>query len=99
VAHLKAALRARLLHDAQHHNSAKDDAPHAMLGDAELDAQMTVRAGARGLARLRREALAGERTQRWGAQERRPQDELSTRPPVDRCAQQAQACLAPGAVR
>src|SRR5262245_51389742 len=68
VEHLKAELRARLVHDAQRYNSANDSVPLAMLVDAELDVQRTARAGARGLLRLVREALEEERTRRQGAQ-------------------------------
>jgi hypothetical protein len=68
VEHLKAELRARLLNDAQRHNIANEYVPLAMLVDAELDVQSTVRAGARGLARLRRETHEEECTWRQGAQ-------------------------------
>ena len=58
--------------------------PMADLADGELDVKITALAGTCGLSRLLRQALEEERTRRQGAQERSPQHEPSTRPPVDR---------------
>jgi hypothetical protein len=70
--HLKVERRARWLHDAQHRNIANDSVTLAMLVDAELDAQSTVRADACGRSLLLREALEKEPTRRQVAQSMGP---------------------------
>jgi hypothetical protein len=63
---------AALLEWGRRNDLEKERLHLAALSDAELDAQITALAGARGLSLLLRQALEEERTRRQGAQGQEP---------------------------